>query len=779
MKKLLTLLFGAFAVTSVQAQTVYYSADFNSGTIGSAPNGFTVVNNDACANNDPASFPNGTWVVYDNLEGDTCAAAESWSGASTPSCTVDDWLITPAIDLSGTGVPKLKFRAQSAQGVGAVDASGNPAEFPESYDVLISTTGNNAPADFTVTALSVAAENDAWTAREVDLTAYTGQTIYIAFRLTSTDAVRLYVDDLSVEEADPYDLQLISFQSDATPQVTALNANTVYSVLDYSGTSLFNASVTVENTGQNPVDSVSVNYFIVDDINAPTVGSTVTKDFALSPALAVGAQTTLTLDPIGLDTLFPTLATNEALDIYIELDSTQFNPSVTEDDAFFSFLINPREAYTVPYSSSFEWVVGGTAFSFEHADWGWKFIDANADGDGSYVAGFSNFTSYDGDFHVYSSLLLPNTITNGDAGDYFETPELSLNAGDYVISLYGKPFGTSAGQIISGTLTVELVSGTGATSPIGTFSTGQDTTNWNPNSGVVTVPSSANDWKIRFTSPGGGFGSWDLMSLDQLSAPVASGAIAGTDETNPFVEYCDGNVILSNTSTANGGTCTVDWGDGSSTATIASGATLQHNYSSNGTYTITLTATNPAGSDQATFDILVTDPPALDASFIVVDQGSGNVSITLENTFPCGGAQTTVSWGDGTANNLTSHTYTADGDYTITVTLQTATDIAQSTGSVTITGLSTAIGELSLEDAMTVVPSPAVSDVNVSFSLFSVQDVTMTISTIEGRVVESRIIESAKTVNEAFDVRSLDNGIYMINVSTETGSTSSSFVVSH
>ena len=80
---------------------------------------------------------------------------------------------------------------------------------------------------------------------------------------------------------------------------------------------------------------------------------------------------------------------------------------------------------------------------------------------------------------------------------------------------------------------------------------------------------------------------------------------------------------------------------------------------------------------------------------------------------------------------------------------------------------------------MTVVPSPAVSDVNVSFSLFSIQDVTMTISTIEGRVVESRLIESAKTVNEAFDVRSLDNGIYMINVSTETGSTNASFVVSH
>ena len=774
MKKLLTLLFGALALTSLQAQTVYYSENFNSGTVGSAPNGFTVVNNDACANNDPASFPNGTWVVYDVQGADTCAAAESWSGASTPSCTVDDWLITPAIDLSASTTPKLKFRAQSAQGVG--NASGD--EFPESYQVLISTTGNNAPADFTNNALSIAAELDAWTAREVDLTAYAGQTIYVAFRLTSTDAVRLYIDDISVEEPAPFDLQLVSFQSDATPQVTALNTNTNYAVLDYSGTNLFNASVTVENTGQNPVDSISIAYFIVDDINLPMAGSTVVQDFPQNPALAPGAQVTLNLDAIGLDTLFPTLATNQALDLYVEIDSTQFNQVSDASDAYFSFLINPREAYTVPYSSSFEWVVGGTAFSFEHADWGWKFIDANADGDGSYVAGFTNLPSYDGEYHVFSSLLPPNSLALGDAGDYFETPELSLNAGDYVVSLYGKAF-NNGGTALAGSLTVELVSGTGATSPIGTFSTGQDTTNWNLNSGVVTVPSSADDWKIRFTDPGGGFGSWDLMSLDQLSAPVASGAIAGTDETNPFVEYCDGNVILSNTSTANGGTCTVDWGDGSATATIASGASLQHNYSSNGNYTITLTATNPAGSDQATFDILVTDPPALDASFIIVDQGNGNVSITLENSFPCGGAQTTVNWGDGTSNNLTSHTYTANGEYTITVTLQTATDIAQSTGSVTIAGLSTAIGELSLEDAMTVVPSPAVSDVNVSFSLFSVQDVTMTISTIEGRVVESRIIESAKTVNEAFDVRSLDNGIYMINVSTETGSTSSSFVVSH
>ena len=43
-------------------------------------------------------------------------------------------------------------------------------------------------------------------------------------------------------------------------------------------------------------DTVTVNYFIVDDINAPTAGSVVSKDFPLSPALAPGAQATLNLD---------------------------------------------------------------------------------------------------------------------------------------------------------------------------------------------------------------------------------------------------------------------------------------------------------------------------------------------------------------------------------------------------------------------------------------------------------------------------------------------------
>ena len=668
MKKLLTLIVALGALLSINAQTIYFQETFNGGTISSPPMGFTVVNNDICFVNNPTIFPNNSWVVYEDGT-DTFASAQSWS--TQLGCTSDDWLITPAIDLtSATGTIELNWRAQSFEG----GASG----FPESYEVLLSTTGVNAPADFTTTLFSIAQEEDLWTSRSVDLSSFVGQTVYLAYRMTSSDMSQLWIDDISVRQQAQADLQLVSFQSDATPQKTALNANTNYAVLDFSGTSLFNASVTVENTGISSVDTISVNYFIVDDIQAPTAGSIVTKDFPQNPPLPAGSQTTLTLDAIGLDTLFPTLATNQALNLYVELDSTQYNQVLDVNDGYFSFLINPREAYTAPYSSSFEWVVGGTSFSFEHADWGWKFIDADASGGSHYVQGFTNFANYDGDYMVFSALTPPNSLALGNAGDYFETPELSLTAGSYIVGLWGR-----GGFGFESVLNVELVNGNGATSPISQFSSTIDTVNFTQNTAIVNIPSTADDYKIRFVDAGGGFGVWDFMTLDPLAAPVASGVISGTDETNPFIDYCDGTIILTNTSAANGGTCTVNWGDGAATA-IASGASLQHTYAANGTYTITLTATNFAGSNQVTFNVVIADPPALDASFTIVDQGSGNVSIQLSNPHPCGGVQTTVNWGDGTSNNSTNHTYTADGTYTITVTVQTTTDIAQSTGSVTI-----------------------------------------------------------------------------------------------
>ena len=272
------------------------------------------------------------------------------------------------------------------------------------------------------------------------------------------------------------------------------------------------------------------------------------------------------------------------------------------------------------------------------------------------------------------------------------------------------------GAAISGngsSLDVDLVRPNGSSLSLGQLSTGGGSTHQTV-SLAFNVPTTDSGYVLRFTERTGDRGSWDLLSIEELTPPVAGGNLAATDETNPFVEYCDRNVILTNTSVATGGGSTVDWGDGTAVQSMAPGASLQHSYSSNGNYTITVTATNPAGSDQFTIDLEVTDPPALNADFIVINQGNGNVSITLEETFPCGGVQTTIDWGDGTVNSSTSHIYSSNGTYTITLTAQTAIDIDQANSSVTIAGLATSIDD-DISAGIRVGPNPVHDELQISW----------------------------------------------------------------
>ena len=61
--------------------------------------------------------------------------------------------------------------------------------------------------------------------------------------MTSSDMSQLWIDDVAVRQQAQADLPYL-FQSDAIfLSCRALNANTNYAVLDFSGTSLFNASL--------------------------------------------------------------------------------------------------------------------------------------------------------------------------------------------------------------------------------------------------------------------------------------------------------------------------------------------------------------------------------------------------------------------------------------------------------------------------------------------------------------------------------------------------------
>ena len=135
------------------------------------------------------------------------------------------------------------------------------------------------------------------------------------------------------------------------------------------------------------------------------------------------------------------------------------------------------------------------------------------------------------------------------------------------------------------------------------------------------------------------------------------------------------------------GSATYSWnfGDGAT----GSGVSPSHTYADNGTYTVSLTLSNAAGSDtQTTTATIANVAPSVNAgSNQTVNEGT-SVSFGGSFTDPGSGDSHTITWafGDGqTASGLNvSHTYNQDGVYTATLTV-TDDDGGQGQGQVTIT----------------------------------------------------------------------------------------------
>ncbi|MBV6655420.1 MAG: choice-of-anchor J domain-containing protein, partial [Mameliella sp.] len=119
------------------------------------------------------AFGNGTNVAISN----------SWY---SPAGTADDWMITPAIEITNPNT------------IVSWTAKAQDANYPDGYEVRVSTTGNDV-ADFTDIIFSTPAEATEFINRSASLGDYTGSTIYIAWRNNSSDQFLLLVDDIKVE----------------------------------------------------------------------------------------------------------------------------------------------------------------------------------------------------------------------------------------------------------------------------------------------------------------------------------------------------------------------------------------------------------------------------------------------------------------------------------------------------------------------------------------------------------------------------------------------------
>lgn len=116
------------------------------------------------------------------------------SGYSSGNNTNDDWLISPAIDLSAVTTATLTFDT-------AKNYSGNDLEAFVSTDY----DGSSAPSTATWTPLSANLSSGSWnwvSSGAIDLSSYTGGNIYVAFRYTSTTSASSTweVDNVKVEE---------------------------------------------------------------------------------------------------------------------------------------------------------------------------------------------------------------------------------------------------------------------------------------------------------------------------------------------------------------------------------------------------------------------------------------------------------------------------------------------------------------------------------------------------------------------------------------------------
>ena len=107
--------------------------------------------------------------------------------AADPNFQNDDWLISPPVALGMNS--SLTFWAKSY-----TDAYGL-----ERYNVLVSTTDNDPASFASISGPTYLEAPLDWTEMYYDLSAYDGQTIYVAIQCVSADAFIFMVDDISID----------------------------------------------------------------------------------------------------------------------------------------------------------------------------------------------------------------------------------------------------------------------------------------------------------------------------------------------------------------------------------------------------------------------------------------------------------------------------------------------------------------------------------------------------------------------------------------------------
>ncbi len=169
----------------------------------------------------------------------------------------DNWLVSPQLQLTAGHQYTLTW----------YDAATDSANCHEQYSVYVSTTGNSVGNFTSIPLFTTTLAGTAYTQRSVDLSAYAGQNIYIAFRHNTTGQSWLILDDISVTQRS---------QSDIHYTITVQSNNPEMGTVSGSGTFLEGTVTTIAATPHSGYRFVQWNDGNTDAIRTITVTANAT-----------------------------------------------------------------------------------------------------------------------------------------------------------------------------------------------------------------------------------------------------------------------------------------------------------------------------------------------------------------------------------------------------------------------------------------------------------------------------------------------------------------------
>lgn len=252
--------FSAFLLASLSSNAQIFTENFDSGI----PSTWTIIDNDGKtpdANQNNLSTAGWHAITTTGRAGNT-----SWYN---PAGAADDWLISPQITIpAGATNPFLLY-----------DVLSPDADFPNDYNVLVSTTGTSM-SDFTAVTGTLTPTN-VETTQGVDLSAYAGQSIHVALQDVSNDKFVLFFDNVRVVELETKEISLesvvfnkyvgipntqsldITVKNNGAENITGYTINWSYGGNDYSH------AVSGVNVGYNATHNQTVDV----DITATNAGA--------------------------------------------------------------------------------------------------------------------------------------------------------------------------------------------------------------------------------------------------------------------------------------------------------------------------------------------------------------------------------------------------------------------------------------------------------------------------------------------------------------------------